>query len=115
MSKTRAIKFEVYDNYECSLNNIVTLLRKAGWSITDSHDRVNIYDVNNDDEWGTFSGTYEEFLQSDNYKRLIEIYYSDGQTANIWIENKHSFIIYPSSYIKMTNSGDKEFFDFNWY
>lgn len=115
MSKTRSIEFETFDVFKCSVENIAALLEKAGWSFIDCFGKVNIYNINDDDEWGVFGGTYDEFLHWHCMLRLIGIYRSDGQTAELYIKDDHHFTIFPSSYIKMVDSNNGSFFDFNWY
>ncbi len=114
MSKTRSITFDTIEGI-CSVSTLATLLDKAGWSFTDPDGRVNIYDINGDDEWGAFNGTYEEFLTSDIRQRLIAIYGSDGQTAELWIENDCCFTIFLSAYIRMVRTDNGEHIDFNRY
>lgn len=114
MSKTRSITFETSDSFTCSLSNIATLLSKSDWSFKDADGKVNIYDINGDDEWSAFDGSYEEFLASELKDRLIEIYHPDGQTAEICVGVEHSFTMFLSSYIKMTDTKDGHV-DLNWY
>lgn len=114
MSKTRSITFETSDSYTCSLGNIASLLSKADWSFKDADGKVNIYDINGDDEWNAFDGSYEEFLVSEQKGRLIEIYHPDGQTAEICVGGEHSFTMFLSSFIKMTDTKDGHV-DLNWY
>ncbi len=80
----------------------------------DADGKVNIYDIKGDDEWSAFDGAYEEFLVSEQKGRLIEIYHPDGQTAEICIGGEHSFTMFLSSYIKMTDTKDGHV-DLNWY
>lgn len=110
MSKTRSIRFETSDRFECSLKNIDTLLQSAGWSYT-----LNVYNQNDDDEWNSFGGTYEQFLQMDIGHRLVEIARSDGQTAELCINNRNSFTVFLSSYIRMTCDCGEQYVDLNWY
>ncbi|MBP1544297.1 MAG: hypothetical protein J6A16_09390 [Oscillospiraceae bacterium] len=114
MSKTRSITFETYDSFECTLSNIAVLLGNAGWSFKNADGKVNVYDINGDDEWSVFDGSYEEFLVSELNGRLIEIYHHDGQTAEICVGGEHTFAIFLASYIKMTDTTDGHV-DLNWY
>lgn len=114
MSKTRSITFETAEGL-CSVSTLAPMLDKAGWRLADPDGIVNIYDINGDDEWGAFNGTYKEFLTSDIRQRLIAMYGSDGQTAELWIENDSCFTIFLSAYIRMIQTDNGEHIDLNWY
>ena len=114
MSRTRSVTFETFDGI-CSVSTLAPLLEKAGWSFVAPDGGVNIYDINGDDEWGGFNGTYEEFLTADIRQRLIAMYGSDGQTAELWIENDFRFTIFLSAYISMVQTEKGEHIDLNRY
>lgn len=113
MSKTLKIDIYPADTFEPTLKNVVALMTKAGWSITDSSGRISIW---NDaaDEWEYYTGTADDFVNS--YRTcLFYMHGNDRQIVTISVDGSRSFRIYPEADIKKVVYNGKEYFDLNWY
>lgn len=111
MPKTLEITIYTAKNFQCNVSSIISLLKKAGWCITDCNDKITVW---NDtfSEWEYFKGTLEEFSQNNTTSWFYA--YSDLQIIKICINN-NNFCIVPEAYIRKITCDDHEFYDYNWY
>ncbi len=110
MSKT--LKITIFIAEDCSLKNIVGLLDKAGWSITDGDGKINVWNEV-DSEWEIFNGTLDDFFLNTEYNRFYA--YNGLKIINVSTNGCNSFSIIPDAYIQKITYADKEYFDYNWY
>lgn len=111
MSKTLEITIYTVKDFQCNASSIISLLKKAGWCITDCNGKITVW---NDtfSEWEFFKGDLEEFTQNNRFCWFYA--YSDLQIIKVCINN-NSFCIVPEAYIPTITCDDDEFYDYNWY
>lgn len=112
MSKTLDMKIFTGEDFQCNLKNIVGLLDKAGWSITDGDGRINVWNEA-DSEWEIYNGSSDDFFLNTNYNRFYA--YNGLKIINVCTNGCDSFCISPEAYIQKTIYDDREYFDYNWY
>lgn len=72
MSKTLDMKIYTREGFQCNLKNVVGLLNKAGWSITDGDGRINVW--NEAESEGKFTmGTVDDFFLNTTYNLFLRI------------------------------------------
>lgn len=112
MSKTLGMTIFPAKDFQCSLKNIVGLLNKAGWSITDSDGRINVWNEA-DSEWEIYNGTVDDFFLNTTYNLFYA--YNGEKIINVWTNGCDRFCIFPDAYIQKIIYDDREYFDYNWY
>lgn len=112
MSKTLEITIFLAKDFQCSLKNIVGLLYKAGWSITDSSGKINVWNEA-DSEWESYNGSSDDFFLNTKYNRFYA--YNGLKIINVCTNGCDSFCISPEAYIQKTIYADRKYFDYNWY
>ena len=118
MAKTLRIKLYTDD---CSVKNVVKLLEKARFSVTDELGQIMVLDK---DEGLFFpcGKSYEEFLNADDRELWFRAFYADGEVMSVSIDetlNEESvfgcFTLWTDGYAKKVAGSQGEFFDYNRY
>lgn len=112
MSKTLEMKIYTCEGFQCNLKNIVGLLDKAGWSITDSSGKIDVWNEA-ESEWEIFNGTVDDFFRSAAFNFFYA--YNGSKIISVWTNFSDSFSIFPETYIQKTIYKGREYFDYNWY
>ena len=112
MSKTLDMKIFTGEDFQCNLKNIVGLLDKAGWSITDGDGRINVWNEV-DSEWEFYNGTVDDFFLNTTYDRFFA--YNGLKIIIVYTNGCDSFGIIPDGYVQKTIYDNREYFDYNWY
>ena len=113
MSKSLIITIFPAKDFQCSLKNIVGLLDKAGWSITDGSGKINVWNEVTS-EWEIYNGTLDDFLLNTEYN-LFYAYNGSKIISVSAIGCDNSFWISPEADIQKITYADREYFDYNWY
>lgn len=118
MAKTLRINLYIDD---CCVRNAVSLLEKAGFSVTDEQGRIMVL---NKDEGLFFpcGKSYEEFLNADDRELFFRAFYTDGEVMNVSIGKTLDeesgfgcFTLWTDGYAKKVTGSQGEFFDYNRY
>lgn len=112
MSKTLEMTIFPAKDFQCNLKNIVGLLDKAGWSITDCDGKINVWNESNS-EWEIYNGTVDDFFLNTTYNLFYA--YNGEEIISVWIDGCDRFCIFLDAYIKKIIYDDREYFDYNWY
>lgn len=112
MSKDLTITIYPSKDFQCSLKNIVGLLNNAGWTITDSSGKINVWNET-DSEWEIFNGTLDDFFLNTEYYLFYA--YNGSKIISVYTNDRDSFSIWPEADIQKITYGDREYFDYNWY
>lgn len=112
MSKALEITIFPAEDFQCSLKNIVGLLDKAGWSITDYDGNINVWNEVSS-EWEIYNGSSDDFFLNTTYNRFYA--YNGLKIINVWTNGCDSFSIIPEADIQKIIYADREYFDYNWY
>ncbi len=110
MSKTRSLRLFTY-NMICNMENVISLLKTAGWSVTDESGNIHFWNTKTD-EWEIFSGTYKDLIA---LPKCTFYAYKGEQIVSVSVDGSDSFNVSPSAYIRYVTVGDSLMFDFNWY
>lgn len=112
MSKTLDMKIFTGEDFQCSLKNIVGILDKAGWSITDSSGKINVWNEV-DSEWEIFNGTLDDFFLNTKYNWFYA--YNGLKIIDVTTNGCNSFCIFTEADNQKFTYAGREYFDYNWY
>lgn len=112
MSRSLIITVFPAEDFPCSLKNVVGLLDKAGWSITDSSGKINVWNET-DSEWEIFNGSSDDFCVNTKYNLFYA--YKGSKIISVCANDCGSFWISPETDIQKITYDGREYFDYNWY
>lgn len=114
MARNLKITLYIADKFECNIKNVVDLLEKIGWSITDKNGKTKFFNKSIGD-WDISTKLFNNCFSITDEETYFQIFHANGQIAEVYINDKdNSFSIWIEAYAKKCIS-NHEFYDYNWY